>query len=86
MELTITYVLIVALVTYIFGAFTKAFIETIPNKYIPLQNVIIGVVSGILCYYTKVEPDLFTSLILCLIASSGAGGVADFIKMFKKGN
>ena len=80
----ITYILIVALVTYIFGAITKATIDTIPNKFIPLQNVIIGIVSGLICYFTKVEPDLFTSLILCLIASSGAGGVADFIKMFKK--
>lgn len=85
MELTITYVLIVALVTYIFGAITKAFIDTIPNKFIPLQNVVIGIISGIICYFTKIEPDIFTSLVLCLIASSGAGGVADFIKMFKKG-
>ena len=82
----ITYLLIVALVTYVFGAITKAFIESIPNKYIPLQNVIIGIVSGLICYFTQVQPDLFTSLILCLIASSGAGGIADFIKMFKKGN
>lgn len=82
--MTVTYMLIVALVTYIFGAITKATIDTIPNKFIPLQNVIIGVVSGLICYFTKVEPDLFISLILCLIASSGAGGIADFIKMFKK--
>lgn len=80
----ITYLLIVALVTYVFGAITKAFIESIPNKYIPLQNVIIGIVSGLICYFTQVQPDLFTSLILCIIASSGAGGIADFIKMFKK--
>lgn len=86
MELTITYVLIVALVTYIFGAITKAFIDSVPNRFIPLQNVVIGIVSALICYFTKIEPDLFTSIVLCLIASSGAGGVADFIKMFKKGN
>jgi ABC-type enterochelin transport system permease subunit len=80
----ITYILIVALVTYIFGAITKAFIDSIPNKFIPLQNVIIGIVSGLICYFTQVQPDLFTSLILCLVAASGAGGIADFIKMFKK--
>lgn len=85
MELTITYVLIVALVTYVFGAITKAFINSVPNRLIPLQNVVIGIVSALICYFTKIEPDLLTSIVLCFIASSGAGGVADFIKMFKKG-
>lgn len=85
MTITITYVLIVAVVTYLFGAVTKAFVETVPNKLIPLQNAIIGIVSGLICYFTKIEPDLSTSLILCIIASAGAGGTADFIKMFKKG-
>ena len=77
----ITYVVIVTLITYIFGAITKVFVDAIPNKFIPLQNVIIGVISGLACYFLGIEPDLLTSMVLCLIASIGAGGIADLTKI-----
>ena len=34
------------LVAYVFGAITKIFIENVPNKFIPIQNVVIGILSG----------------------------------------
>ena len=77
----ITYVVIIAIITYICGAITKCFIDQIPNKFIPLQNVIIGVVAGLICYFTKIEPDMLQALVLCLVASMGAGGVADLTKV-----
>lgn len=77
----ITYVVIVFIVTYIFGAITKTFIDVIPNKYIPIQNVIIGIVSGLICYYIGIEPDLITSLVLCFMSAIGAGGTADLAKV-----
>ena len=52
----ITYVVIVSVVTYVLGAITKLFIESIPNRNIPIQNVIIGIVSVFICYFTKIEP------------------------------
>lgn len=80
----ITYVVIIGIVAYILGAITKIFIEQIPNKYIPIQNVIVGVISAIICYFTKVEPNLLQALVLCIVATMGAGGVADLIQI-KKG-
>lgn len=80
----ITYVVITTLITYIFGAFTKMFVDAVPNKYIPIQNVIIGVISGVVCYFVGIEPDLLTSLVLCLISAIGAGGIADLTKITKK--
>ncbi len=80
----ITYIIIISLVAYILGAVTKLFIDVIPNKFIPLQNVFIGVISGLICYFTKIESNLLQSLVLCLIATMGAGGVADLIKLAKK--
>lgn len=77
----ITYVVIIAIITYVCGAITKCFIDQIPNKFIPLQNVIIGVVAGLICYFTKIEPDMLQALVLCLVASMGAGGVADLTKV-----
>lgn len=80
----ITYAVIVALVAYIFGAISKAFIEAIPNRLIPLQNVIIGFISAFICFFCKIEEDLLQSIVLCLMATMGAGGVADLVKLIKK--
>lgn len=81
----ITYIIIVALVAYICGAITKCFIDEIPNKFIPLQNVIIGIVSALICYFCKIETNLLQSFIVCLMATMGAGGIADLTKLIKKG-
>lgn len=80
----ITYVVVVGIVTYILGAITKIFIDTIPNKFIPIQNVLIGTISGLICYFTVIEPNLLQALVLCLIASMGAGGTADLIQIKKE--
>lgn len=80
----ITYVVIIAIIAYIFGSITKIFIDEIPNKFIPIQNVIIGVISAIICYFTGIEPNLLQSIVLCLVATMGAGGVADLINIKNK--
>lgn len=85
----ITYAIIVGIVTYVLGAITKLFINKIPNKYIPIQNVIIGIISGCICYWYEIENSFFQSIILCLMASTSAGGVAELVKTNKnkeKGN
>ena len=80
----ITYIIVVGIVAYIFGAINKLFVDEVPNKFIPIQNVGIGIVAGIICYFTKIEPDLLQSVFLCLIATMSAGGIADLTKIFKK--
>lgn len=77
----VTYVVIVSIFTYILGAITKIKFEVIPNKYIPLQNVVIGILSSLFCYFTKVEPNFLQSFVLCMTASMGAGGIADLTKV-----
>lgn len=77
--MTITYVIVVAVVTYVLGAITKTFIDAVPNKYIPLQNVIIGILSAIVCIYLKIETDTAQAFVLCLISATGAGGIQDLI-------
>lgn len=80
----VTYVIIVAIVAYVFGAITKAFIEAIPNRLIPLQNVVIGFISAFICYFCAIETSLLQAIVLCLTATMGAGGIADLIKIMKK--
>lgn len=83
--MVIGYSIIVGIVAYICGAITKCFIEQMPNKYIPIQNVAIGIISGLICYFCKIEANLVQSFALCLLATMGAGGIADLIKLIKKG-
>ena len=80
----ITYMVIVTIVTLILGAITKTFIEDIPSRFIPLQNVIIGVISAIIVYIFKIEPDILQAVALCIFASMGAGGIYDLNKMSNK--
>lgn len=77
----ITYVVIIAIVAYILGAITKIFIDAIPNKYIPIQNVIVGVISALICYFTGIETNLLQAIVLCLVACMGAGGIADLVNI-----
>ncbi len=76
----ITYVVIVSIVTYVLGAITSLFIESIPNRYIPIQNVIIGLISALICYYSRIEPNFLQSIVLCLIAAEAAAGISDLSK------
>lgn len=78
--MTISLSVVIMLVAYIFGAITKIFIEKIPNKYIPIQNVIIGIFSGIICYFLNIDTNLLNSIIVCIISTMSAGGIADLIK------
>ena len=71
------------LVAYTFGAITKIFIEKLPNKYIPIQNIIIGVVSGIVCYFLKIDDNMLNSILLGIMSTMSAGGIADLIKIPK---
>lgn len=79
----ITYVIIVSIITYILGAITKIFVDAIPNKYIPIQNVVIGIASGLICYFAKIETNLLTAIVLCLTASNAAGGINGLTKVGK---
>lgn len=80
----ITYVIIIAIVAYILGAITKIFIDNVPNKYIPIQNVLVGIISGLICYFAGVETNLLQAVVLCLVATMGAGGIADLINIKNK--
>ena len=71
------------LVAYTFGAITKIFIEKLPNKYIPIQNIIIGIVSGIVCYFLKIDDNMLNSILLGIMSTMSAGGIADLIKIPK---
>ena len=79
----ITYLIIIAIISYVLGAINKLKWQKMPNKYIPIQNVIIGVISGLVCYIFKIEPNFLNSMVLCLSSTMSAGGIADLMKLGK---
>jgi hypothetical protein len=82
MELTIASV--IAFVTLIVGEITKKF-GLVNKKYIPVQSVVIGLVSGVICYVTNLEPNIINAIITCLISSLSASGLYDVIEVKTKG-
>ena len=72
------------LVAYVFGAITKIFIENIPNKFIPIQNVVIGILSGVGCFFLHIDDNLLNSIVVCIMSTMSAGGIADLIETRKR--
>ena len=81
MEITIPS--IITFVTLIMGMISKKF-SIMNSKHIPFQNVLIGIVSGVLVFLTDLETNILNAIITCLIASLGAGGLYDTIKAKSK--
>ena len=79
MNLNVT--VIITLVAYVFGAITKVFVNKVPNKYIPLQNVAIGLLSALICFIFHLEPNFLEAVVVCLMATMSAGGISDLIKL-----
>ena len=81
----ITVALVVMTITLIAGEITK--LTPIPNKFIPLQNIIIAAISAIVCIIFKVQDmSVLETIITCVFATMSAGGVADLTKTVEKGD
>ncbi len=81
--MTITLSVVIMLVAYIFGAITKIFLDKMPNKFIPIQNVVIGLISGVICYFLDLDSSLLNSILVGIMSTMSAGGIADLIEVKK---
>ena len=83
MELTVSG--IVAFVTLILGQITKK-LGLVNKKYIPIQSVVIGLVSGLITWLTDLDTNIVSAMITCLISSLCASGLYDVAELgIKKG-
>lgn len=75
---------VTGVITYIFGLVSKKF-NIVESKYIPVQNAVIGIVAGAICYMLKVnDSDIVTSIIFCLVGAMASGGTYDLAKTGSK--
>lgn len=79
----ITVAIVVMALTLVAGEITK--LTSVPNKYIPLQNIIIAILSSIVCIIFKVEGmEVLETIITCVFATMSAGGISDIRKIAEK--
>lgn len=79
----ITVAIIITALTLIAGEITK--LTSLDNKYIPLQNIIIAIISSIVCIAFKVENmSVLETIVTCVFGTMSAGGIADLKKVVKE--
>lgn len=79
----ITVAIIITALTLIAGEITK--LTSLDNKYIPLQNIIIAIISSIVCIAFKVEDmSVLETIVTCIFGTMSAGGIADLKKVVRE--
>ena len=75
------FVFTTAIISYIFGFLAKKF-GWVENKYLPIQNLIIGVVSAAL-YYLLIDNSNIENAVVMAFSGLIAGGFYDLTKTNK---
>lgn len=76
------FLLVQAIITAILGVFTKD--SVIPSKWIPIQNIAIGIISGFVALGFGLFANAPIAIVTCLAISLGVGGGYDAIKIKNK--
>lgn len=82
MTFELIFAVVTAVITGVLGAFTKN--KIVPSKYIPIQNIVIGIIAAIIAVYFKLFNDIPTAIIVSLALSLGVGGAYDVKQIPKK--
>lgn len=76
-------IVVTTFVTYVFGILAKKF-KWVKSKYIPIQNLIIGLLAGLLVYFSGLSDNVLSSIIICMASALTAGGTYDLLKVGEK--
>ncbi len=76
------FLLVQAIITAILGVLTKD--SVIPSKWIPIQNIVIGIISGIVALGFNLFANAPIAIVTCLAISLGVGGGYDAIRIKDK--
>ena len=85
MDITTIMSFVTMVVTYAFGEMSKRF-KWVESKYIPYQNALIGIVSGIVVWCIGLSNNLGTAIVICVISAFAAGGGYDLVKHSEEGS
>ena len=84
MEITVEliFMLVQAISTAILGVFMKDSI--LPSKWVPIQNIVIGVISGLVALGFGLFENIPMAIVTCLAISLGVGGAYDALQVKNK--
>lgn len=75
-------IVVTAFITYVFGILSKKF-DWVESTYIPVQNLLIGFIAGLLVYVSGINSNPISSIIVCCASALTAGGAYDLGKAGK---
>ena len=80
MEITfeLIFTVVTAVVTGILGSITKN--RVIPSRFIPLQNIGIGIIAAVVATYFNLFDNYAVAVIVSLAMALGVGGAYDATK------
>ena len=81
MSMELIFSVVTAVVTGVLGAIMKN--RVVPSKFIPLQNILIGILAGVIALYYKLFNDAPTAIIVSLAIALGVGGTYDAFQITK---
>lgn len=83
MEITVELIFLVvtAVITGILGAILKD--KVVPARFIPIQNMVIGVISAFVAVYFGLFDTIPLAIFVCLSIAMGVGGTYDLSKTKK---
>ena len=84
MDITIEliFALVQAIVTAILGTVLKD--SVVPSKWIPIQNIVVGLISACVAIYFDLFASIPVAIVTCLAVSLGVGGGYDAIQAKNK--
>ena len=84
MEITMELIfsLVTAILTGVLGTVLKG--SVVPAKFIPLQNLIVGVISAVIAVSFGLFNSVPVAIFTCLAIAMGVGGSYDLTKTNKK--
>ena len=81
MTMEVIFMGVTAIVTAILGMFFKD--SVIPSRFIPIQNLIIGVISAVLAAVFGLFDSIALAIAVSLFTAFGVGGLYDLAKTKK---
>lgn len=84
MTFELIFAVVTAVITGILGAFMKD--RVVPSRFIPIQNIVIGLISAVVAVYFGLFTDIPTAIVMSLAIALSVGGAYDAAQIKKKSN
>ena len=77
----LVFVVVSAVITGVLGTIFKD--RVVPSRFIPIQNIVIGIIAAIVAVYFNLFDNIGTAILISLAVSLGVGGAYDAIAINK---